>query len=390
MCQNLENELRFHDTILKYMRIVLVGGGTGGHFYPLIAVAEELRNKYTDTVIEIFYIGPEKYNEQELQRLDITYVYCPAGKLRRYITFKNILDIFRTLGGLLFMWYKLFSLYPDVIFSKGSYTSVPILLMARFYRIPVVIHESDSKPGRANMLAKSFATYIGITYPDSIHYFPPERTANIGIPVRKALLQRYQDPHTLLGIPNDMPLIYVTGGSSGAERINALLLQSLQDLLPEYRIFHQTGPQHESTVIQTAQSLITDPHLLSRYYVKGTLTAEQVAALLDASTLVISRAGSTSLYEIALHRKPAIVIPIPEEISHDQRTNAYSYARQGGASVIEESNLTVHLLVAEIHSIIDNPEKYQKMQEGTAHFAKGTAATTIASVLYDIGVAHGS
>jgi UDP-N-acetylglucosamine--N-acetylmuramyl-(pentapeptide) pyrophosphoryl-undecaprenol N-acetylglucosamine transferase len=390
MCQNLQNEQQVRDNILLHMRIVLVGGGTGGHFYPLIAVAEELRSRYTDTTIEIFYVGPEKYNEQELQRLNITYIYCPAGKLRRYITFRNILDIFRTISGLIFMWYKLFSLYPDVIFSKGSYTSVPVLLMARFYRIPVVIHESDSKPGRANILAKSFASYIGITYPDSIRFFPAEKTASIGIPVRKALLQRYQDPHALLGIPNDLPLIYVTGGSSGAERINALLLQSLQNLLPEYRVFHQTGPQQESVVIQTAQSLINDPNLLSRYYVKGTLSGEQVAALLDAATLVISRAGSTSLYEIALHQKPAIVIPIPEEISHDQRTNAYSYARQGGASVIEESNLTTNLLVAEIRSIIGNPEKYQKMQEGTAHFAKGTAATTIASVLYDISIAHGS
>lgn len=372
------------------MRIVFVGGGSGGHFYPLIAVAEEIRSTKADANPELYYIGPEAYNRAELDRLNIKYIYCPAGKIRRYFSLANIIDIFRTIGGILYMWYKLFFLYPDVIFSKGSYTSVPILLMARFYRIPVVIHESDSRPGRANILAKKFARYIGITYPDSIKYFPADKTACIGIPVRQAILTKHQDPFATLGIPNDAPLIYVTGGSLGAERLNALILQSLQYLLPEFRVFHQTGPSQEAAIVQTSQALIEDQNLLSRYYVKGTLPGEAVSALLGAATLVITRAGSTTLYEIALHRKPSIVIPIPEEVSHDQRTNAYSFARGGGASVMEEGNLTAHLLVAEIRSIMGDPGKYQRMQQGTEDFARGTATATLATVLYDIGTEHGS
>lgn len=370
------------------MKIVFVGGGTGGHFYPLIAVGEQLRANPATTNAELYYIGPESYHQAELERLNITYLYCPAGKIRRYFSLANILDSFRTIGGIFYMWYKLFVLYPDVIFSKGSYTSVPVLLMAWFYRIPVVIHESDSKPGRANMLARRFARYIGITYPETFKYFPADKTAAIGIPVRQSVLHRVPDPFAVLGIPNDLPLIYVTGGSSGAERLNALVLQSLQHLLPEYRIFHQTGTAQEAAIIQTSQALITDQTLLSRYYVKGLVPGEVVAALLEASALVVSRAGSTTLYEISLHRKPAIVIPIPEEISHDQRSNAYSYAREGGASVLEEGNLTGNLLVAEIRSIMGDPSKYERMQQGAAHFATGTAAAAIAQVLSEISAEH--
>jgi UDP-N-acetylglucosamine--N-acetylmuramyl-(pentapeptide) pyrophosphoryl-undecaprenol N-acetylglucosamine transferase len=370
------------------MKIVFVGGGTGGHFYPLIAVAEVLRTHPEGKNAELYYIGPDAYNQTELDRLNIQYVFCPAGKIRRYVSFANITDMFRTIGGIVYMWYKLFILYPDVIFSKGSYTSVPILLMAWFYRIPVVIHESDSKPGRANLLARRFARYIGITYPETITYFPAHKTAAVGIPVRQAVLARPADPFSLLGIPTDLPLLYITGGSSGAERLNALVLQSLQQLLPEFRIFHQTGKAQEAAIIQTSQALITDQTLLSRYYVKGLVPGEAVAALLEAAAIVISRAGSTSLYEISLHQKPAIIIPIPEEISHDQRSNAYSYARAGGASVLEEGNLTSNLLVAEIRSIMGDPAKYQKMQAGAAHFATGTAAGVIADVLLSIGREH--
>lgn len=370
------------------MKIVFVGGGTGGHFYPLIAVAEALRAKGEIPPLDLYYIGPEQYNQAELERLSINYLYCPAGKIRRYFSLANLFDTFRTIGGIFYMWYKLYVLYPDVIFSKGSYTSVPVLLVAWFYRIPVVIHESDSKPGRANLLARRFARYIGITYPETIKYFPAEKTAAVGIPVRQSVLARPSDPLSLLGIPNDLPLLYITGGSSGAERLNALVLQSLQHLLPEFRIFHQTGSAQEAAVIQTSQALITDQTLLNRYYVKGLVPGEAVAALLEAAAIVISRAGSTSLYEISLHQKPAIIIPIPEEISHDQRSNAYSYAREGGASVLEEGNLTANLLVAEIRSIMGDHAKYQKMQAGAAHFARGTAATAIADVLYTIGLEH--
>jgi UDP-N-acetylglucosamine--N-acetylmuramyl-(pentapeptide) pyrophosphoryl-undecaprenol N-acetylglucosamine transferase len=370
------------------MRIVFVGGGSGGHFYPLIATAEAIRIQQPDA--ELFYIGPDAFNADELTVNNIQHLYCPAGKIRRYFSLANILDIFRTLGGLLVAWYKLFVWYPDVVFSKGGYTSVPILIMARFYRIPVVIHESDSKPGRANILAKKFARYIGIAYAEVAPFFPNEKTALVGIPIRNVIRTINPDPFATLGIPRDLPLIYVTGGSLGADRINNLILRSLLLLLPQFRIFHQTGAAQEASVIQTAQSLVSDQQLLDRYYVKGSLPATTIASLLDAASLVITRAGSTSLFEIALHGKPSIVIPIPEEVSHDQRTNAYAFARTGAASVLEEGNLTENLLVAEIRSIMTDPARYASMQQAAVNFANPNAASIIAQQLISIAREHGS
>ncbi|HEY0964752.1 MAG TPA: glycosyltransferase, partial [Candidatus Paceibacterota bacterium] len=146
------------------MRIGFVGGGTGGHFYPLIAVAEELQAR-TPTP-ELYYFGPSPYNKDLLTQMNITYIACPAGKLRRYFSVQNFIDVFKSFFGIFIAIWKLYVIYPDVIFSKGGFTSVPILLAARFLRIPVVIHESDAVPGRANNLAKKFARYIGIAYDD--------------------------------------------------------------------------------------------------------------------------------------------------------------------------------------------------------------------------------
>jgi UDP-N-acetylglucosamine--N-acetylmuramyl-(pentapeptide) pyrophosphoryl-undecaprenol N-acetylglucosamine transferase len=368
------------------MRILFVGGGTGGHFYPLIATAEVIVERAPST--ELFYIGPEPYNQTILDENNIRFVYCPAGKVRRYMSILNVLDVFKTVAGIFVALWKLYWLYPDVIFSKGSYSSVPVLLAARWYRIPVVIHESDSKPGRANILAKAFARYIGIAYADVAPLFPKDKTVLVGIPLRKNVRTIVENPFAAIGIPNDIPLIYVTGGSLGSEKINNMILKSLTALLPHYRIFHQTGESHVTTVTQTAQALVTDTALLERYYVQGTLPATVVSSLLQAASLIISRAGSTTLFEIALHSKPAIIIPIPEEISHDQRSNAYSYAQYGGATVIEEGNLTPHLLTAEIQSIMGDPARYTQMQEAAKAIAAPDAASTMADILIAICDEH--
>jgi UDP-N-acetylglucosamine--N-acetylmuramyl-(pentapeptide) pyrophosphoryl-undecaprenol N-acetylglucosamine transferase len=369
------------------MKIALVGGASGGHFYPLIAVAEELQQR--SPAPELYYFGPSPFNKDVLAEMNITYIYCPAGKIRRYFSIQNFFDPFRTLFGVFVAIAKLYVVYPDVIFSKGSYTSVPILLAAWFLRIPVVIHESDSKPGRASNLAKGFAKYIGIAY-DAALFFPPEKTALVGIPLRREIRTINDNPFATLGIPGDKPLIYVTGGSLGAERINNLIESTLVDLLPHYRIFHQAGAAHLSELRVSAQTLLADSPLQQNYYIVDSVPAQTVSLLLDAASLVISRAGSTTLFEIAQHGKPAILIPIPEEVSHDQRTNAYAYARTGGAVVMEEKNLTPHLLTQEIHSIIGNPERLQSMANAARAQAVPDAAEKVANILTQIGQEHGS
>ncbi len=370
------------------MRIGLVGGGTGGHFYPLMAVAEVLKEH--EHRPELYYFGPSPHDREALESHGINYRYCPAGKLRRYVSIQNFFDLFRTFFGVFVAIWKLYLIYPDVIFSKGGYTSVPILLAARFLQIPVVIHESDAVAGRANVIIRTYARYIGIAYEEAAAFFPPERTALVGIPMRRALTTPHPDPFTALGIPADKPLIYVTGGSSGAERLNNIVLRCLDELLPHYRVFHQTGLAHQDELQLTAQALITDPALQQNYYIVGTVPAETVNALLSAASLVITRAGSTTLFEIAHFGKPAIIIPIPEDVSRDQRTNAYAYARSGAATVIEEHNLTEHLLLQEIRSIINSPDTVAAMRAATQAWNRPHAAEKIAATLIQIGIDHGS
>lgn len=368
------------------MKIGFVGGGTGGHFYPLVAVAEILQE--TAPTAELYYFGPSPYSKELLAQHNITYIYTPAGKLRRYFSLQNFLDFFRSIFGLPIALFKLYIIYPDVIFSKGSYTAVPILIAAKLLRIPVVIHESDAKPGRANKIARSFARYVAVSYDEAASYFPVEKTALTGIPLRKEIITVHTNPFESLGIPNDLPLIYVTGGSLGAEKINNIIIRSLPELLPHFRVFHQVGDSNVHDVQLTAQSLLADSPLQENYYVVGSVPGATVSQLLDAARLVITRAGSTTLFEIAAHSKPAIVIPIPEEISHDQRSNAFAFARKGGAVVIEEKNLTTHLLIEQIRSIIGNPSTYSTMAEAMKRSSLEGAAEKIASLLITIAKEH--
>lgn len=366
----------------------MVGGGSGGHFYPLIATAEALRS--ADAKIDLYYMGPNRFDAEALSALSIRFVHCPAGKTRRYSSIQNFFDIFLNLAGLLVAIIKLYIIYPDVVFSKGGFTSVPVVIAARILLIPIVIHESDSVLGRSTKLAAPLAEQITVAYNDVLAVLPPEKTQLVGIPIRRAIKQTVPDPFTPLGIPSDKPLLLVTGGSLGAERLNAVVMNALTDLLPHYRIFHQVGEAHVASSTALIKELLHDSPLLSDYYVLGSVPAPTMANLYTAASVVITRAGSTTLFEIALHHKPSIVIPIPETISHDQRSNAYAYARSGAAVVLEEHNLTPHVLTQEINLILSNRDTYLAMTEATKAFAIEDAAEKIAAILVGIGKKHGS
>lgn len=374
------------------MRILLVGSGSGGHFYPLIAITEAVMARAKadgSPVPDLYLMGPHPYDAGSLFAYNIKYVHCPAGKLRRYFSFSNLIDAFKTFWGVFVATYKLFIIYPDVIMSKGSYTSLPVVIAGWFLRIPIVIHESDARPGRANRVGKYMARYIAISYPETVEYFPSKKTALTGIPIRTELLQDApKDPFSILGIQSDKPLITVVGGSTGAERINDLIASALDTLLGSYTVLHQVGEQNVEVMQETTRVLVKDADRLNHYHIRGFLDVASIHAALSASAIVVSRAGSTSIYEIAIHHKPSILIPIPEDISHDQRMNAYAYARTGGATVIEERNLTPHLLSAEIERIIQDPNMVKEMSFAASEFARTDASDKIAEILIMIGTEH--
>lgn len=368
-------------------KILLVGGGTGGHFYPLIAIAESLRAQLPD--IELYYAGNEMYDPGALATVQANFIYIPAGKQRRYRSFLNFFDVFKVAFGFFVALIRLYSLYPDAVVSKGGYTSVPVVLAAAFLRIPLIVHESDSKMGKANRLAFRFASHVIVAYPELAGELNDPRVQVLGIPIRRALLTPPSaNALESLSIDPQRPLVFVIGGSQGADRINRLILESLEELLPAYSIVHQTGKQHYDLCVQTADNLITDPEMRKHYHPLPFLTEEQMNNAYHLSQIVVSRAGSTSLYEIALHGKPSVIIPIPEEVSHDQRTNAYSYARTGAAVVLEEENLTDALLRSEIDRIMQDTAVYEAMATATQSFGKTDAADTVAALVIGIAQEH--
>lgn len=376
------------DSDTKKVRILLVGGGTGGHFYPLISIAEAL-NVYDAQDISLYYAGPNKYDTETLTAQNIQFVWVPSGKSRRYSSLLNFIDTFKTFGGLIVAILRLFVIYPDVVMSKGGYTSVPVVLAAAFLRIPIVIHESDSVVGKANKLAAHFAHSVVVSYPETKALFNRSNVLHLGIPIRSSLLAApSQNALTELGVDPDRPVILVLGGSQGAERVNELILDSLDELLGDLSIIHQTGKQNYELCKSVAENLIPDEERLKHYHPTPFLSGNMLNDAYHVASIVISRAGSNSIYEIALHHKPSILIPIPETVSHDQRTNAYTYARSGATTVMEEGNITDILLRTEIDRIMQNEDIYNTMSKAAESFAKQDAAQEIGGLLTSIAQEH--
>ena len=379
------------------MTIAFTGGGTGGHFYPIIAIAEALRDLVREEHLlepKLFYLAPGSFDEKALFDNGITYIHIPAGKMRRYFSFKNVIDSFVTFAGTIHAVGVLFRLYPDVIVSKGGYGSVPTILAARLLRIPVIIHESDSKPGRANLLAAPFAKKIAISFESAAAYFPKRVQKNIartGIPIRKALTRiEPEGARQYLELEKGVPTILVLGGSQGSVKINEAILTALPNLVSFANVIHQTGPANFKNVEAVAHiELEKSPHA-NRYHPFNYLSEVSLQRAAGIADVIISRAGANSIAEIGLWKRPSILIPIPESISHDQRSNAYAYARTGASIVIEEENLTPHLIASEVRRIVHDPELMKQMSAGAKDFTDPDAARVLAREVLAIALPHES
>lgn len=372
------------------MKIALTGGGTGGHFYPLIAVAYEINAIVKERKLvtaQLFYLSDSPFDRRALFENNIEFYKVRAGKMRRYHSWLNWLDSFKTAIGILSALWKLFWLYPQVIFSKGGYASFPVLFAARILRIPVLIHESDSHPGRVNLWSAKFARRVAIAFPEVIKYFPKEKTALIGVPVRQNIGHPItQGAHEFLKLEKGLSIIYVTGGSQGAVTLNDVLIDILPQLVDHFQIVHQAGKNNFDDCEKRARLLLESSPHKNRYKIFPYLNETALRMVGGVADLVITRAGSTTLFEIASWGTPAIVVPLPPEISHDQRTNAFTYARSGGAVVIEQDNLTPSVLLAEINRLLNDKELLQKMQISAKQFFRPDAGRVIAEELVKIAL----
>lgn len=375
------------------MKIVFTGGGTGGHFFPLIAVAESLDElAYEEKYVQPkkFYFGPSPYDEKILFDSNISFRKVVAGKRRiGYGAWENFLDLFVMGWGVLQALWYMYRIFPDVVFSKGSYTSFPTLLAARIFGIPVIIHESDSKPGRVSSWSAKFAKKIAVSYPSIADSFDLNKVAVTGNPIRKELreLPPRDEAVSYFELEPNVPTVLVLGGSQGAQRINDAVLGILSRGVETFQVIHQTGKAHFEEIEQTKRIVLEYNPNKHRYKNVSFLDINDMRYAAAAADIVITRAGS-ALFEIALWGIPAIVIPIPEPTSHDQRTNAYSYIREGAGVVIEEGNLTSNILLSQIHMILSNESIRKQMGEAARGFAREGASRKIARALLDVGMRH--
>jgi UDP-N-acetylglucosamine--N-acetylmuramyl-(pentapeptide) pyrophosphoryl-undecaprenol N-acetylglucosamine transferase len=373
------------------MKILLAGGGTGGHFYPIIAVAESVNALAVRERIDVklYYMSDNPIDIDLLNKLHITYLEVKTGKKRTYASFQNFTDIFKTFFACINATWKVFLIYPDIVFGKGGYASFPAMFAARLLHIPVVIHESDIIPGRVNRWIANYAQDIAVSYPEAInHFLHKDRVAQTGQPIRKNLYEVPKgDPVSLFALEENVPVILVLGGSQGSERINENIIDILPRLLEKYQVIHQTGEANYDWMRKRAAGALGNTPLISRYKPVGFLGAQQLRLAAKAATLIVSRAGST-IFEIALWGVPSIIIPLEISREDHQRENAYSYARTGAATVIEEHNLKPALFFSIIDAVLMDPAHQAKMKEGAKAFAKSDAADKIAQLLLSISSHH--
>ena len=366
------------------MRIVLTGGGTGGHLTPLVAVADKLKSKLGSEA-EILYIGSGAEMEKKIMSEEgIPAKFVVTGKMRRYFSFQNFVDFFKVPIGFVQSLWILLRFMPDAIFSKGGYVAVPIVLAGWIYRIPIMIHESDSAPGIANQFLFKFANRIAVAYPSAGEYFPKEKTALVGNPIRFQITEG--DAKILrqeIGFTESRKTLLILGGSQGSRVINDAIVKILPQLLQHFQIVHQTGQEHYDDVLREAAFVgVKAGH--NGYYAVPFMNANKLRDAFALSDLVISRAGATFITEIAANGKPAILIPISESANDHQRMNAYALAQIGAALVLEEANLGEHILLEKINYILNDNELQQNMVEKIKTFYHPTAADVIANGIIEI------
>lgn len=358
------------------MKIVLTGGGTGGHIIPLIAVARKIKEKALDT--EFMFFGPQgKFEKKFMEEEGITIKHIMSGKMRRYFSLLNFVDIFKIPFGIIQALWHLLWFMPDAIFSKGGCATLPVVIAGWIYRIPILIHESDANPGMANSILAKFSTRVAVSYPSAEKYFPAEQVVITGSPLRDDINQGDKEKaRKIFSLLESKKTIFIWGGSQGAKPINDKMLEILPDLLRKYQIIHQTGEKNFEEAVRRAGELGIKNgregyHALS-------FIGEELRDILAVTDLVISRAGSSSISEIAANGKPSIIIPIENSANDHQRMNAYSIAKMGGCVVLEEGNLGEHMLLAKIDQIMDDEELRNKLIENIKAFYHPDAASKIA------------
>lgn len=369
-------------------RILLVGGSSGGHVYPLMAVANALRQNASQKglELELLALGSGVFINTAARENNVPFKSVFAGRFRRYLDIKLPWELFKTpFSFAQSLWY-LFWFMPDAVFSKGGYDSIMPVIAAWLYHIPTFVHESDSVPGLANRLAGRVAKMTFLGFDSAASYFPTGKTIVVGNPVRPEIsnADRTQAFVEFELSPN-VKTIFVSGGSQGAQQINTIILDSLAVMAEHYQIIHQCGQSQYTEVKAVVDRLEKEGGtsygevVKSRYRLYPFLNVKMMAFAYAAADVIISRAGAGSVFEIAAVGKPAVLIPLSNAASDHQLRNAIAFSKTGIA-VVEGLNMTTHILLNQIESQLD-PAKLPALKEALAKFAKPEAAQAIARTI---------
>ena len=361
------------------MHIVLTGGGTGGHIFPIIAVAKKLREIVPEGEdLEFLFLGPDGDIEREVMEKELIPVKkILSGKLRRYFSPSYIPDIFKIPIGIIQSLWHLLIFMPDVVFSKGGYAGIPVVIAAWLYRIPIIIHESDITPGLANQFAARLARIVAVSFPTTSNFFNPGKVVVTGSPIREELGGGSRgEARKIFGLADNKKTILVMGGSQGARAINEAILRILPRLIRSYQIIHLTGKDEYENMIKEAGKIGIKPG--HGQYHAFPFLREEISHAFAVADLVISRAGANAIAEIAANAKPAILIPIKSSANNHQELNAYALSEAGAAIVINQDNLGENIFFEKIEEVISNGELQFELSERIRKFYDPDAPKKIA------------
>ena len=376
------------EKIENYMKVLVSGGGSGGHIYPALAIAAQLRVEYQ---AEILFLGSDDGLETEIvPAAGFRLATIKAGKLRRYISWQTITGIMRVPLGLIQAINIVGKFRPGVVFTSGGYVAVPAGLAARLHRVPLLMHQQDVPPNLSNKLVAPLATRISVAFADSLAYFPARKALLLGNPIRQAMLDVRQTPaqeaRQRLGFEGHEPLLLVTGGSQGARHLNQVVGEALPDLLALCQVLQISGKELYNETRELSNRVLTnqDEVLKKRYRLVAYLNEEMPLAL-QAADLVLCRSGASTLSELAVLGKPSILVPLPPAIgSSPQEANAEMFRRKAAAEVIKDSDLNRQELVERVRFILSSSTQVEAMAQAARSFAKPQATQEIAAEIVKI------
>ena len=369
------------------MRILISGGGTGGHIYPALAVARELRERYG---AELLFVGDVNGPETTLvPQAGVPFSGITAGKLRRYLSLRTFTDLGRIPVGMRQARRVVAQFHPHATFTSGGYVAVPTGVTSRLQGVALVTHQQDVSPNLANRLLTPFATRISVSFPQSLRYFPKRRTILAGNPVRDEILAIAGQPtapyKTAFDLDPSLPLLLVTGGSQGARHLNQVVAAALPKLLPICQVLHISGEKtYEETRLAGEPYFVERPEHRGRYVLRAYLSARMPEAL-AASEVVLCRSGAATLAELAVLGKPSILVPLPPGFTGSpQAVNAEMFRAAGAAEIVLDKELTVDRLTTTLFPLLENGPRRALMAGAARSLALPDAARTLADTVAEL------